>query len=390
MNERNKLLLMVGLFAGAWFVPAESPAVAAAIVESLAMLREYAREHVLACLIPAFFIAGAIGVFLAQDSVMRYLGSRAKRVVAYGVAAVSGAVLAVCSCTILPLFAGIYKRGAGLGPACAFLYAGPAVNVLAIVLTARVLGLELGLARAIGAVVFSVVIGLAMAFLFRREESDRNAGADPFAGGDDHASRTGRTLIFFASLMALLIFAAWGRPKEPVGWAMAVYEVHWVVAGALLAAVLAMTFAWFRSDERREWLDQTWDFTKMILPLLFLGVIVAGLLLGRPGTDAGLIPASWVSGLVGDDVNPLLANFVASVAGALMYIATLTEVPILQGLMGQGMGKGPALALLLAGPALSLPNLLVIRSVLGTRKTLAYSALVVVMATVSGLLYGMV
>jgi uncharacterized membrane protein YraQ (UPF0718 family) len=385
MRESTRLGLIVGVFLACFFVPFSDPKVEGAILEMFHMLREYAREHVLTCLVPAFFIAGAIAVFLSQGAVMKYLGASAKKVVAYTVASVSGGILAVCSCTVLPLFAGIYKRGAGLGPATAFLYSGPAINVLAIVLTARVLGWEIGLARAVGAVLFALVIGLLMGLIFRREEAERVADADPF-GGDGDGQPLSRSGPFVAAMVGLLIFAAWGRPKEPVGFAEAVWQVHWYLAGAFLALTVVLAFRWFDRDEREEWILETWGFAKLILPLLFAGVAVAGLLLGRPGTDAGLIPAEWIEGLVGG--NSIQANFFASLAGALMYFATLTEVPILQGLLGQGMGKGPALSLLLAGPALSLPNLLVIRGVLGTKKTLTYAGLVVVLSTVAGVIYG--
>jgi uncharacterized protein len=385
MRERTKLALIAGTFLACFFVPFADPDVEGAILEMFHMLREYAREHVLTCLVPAFFIAGAIAVFLSQGAVMKYLGAKASKIVAYSVASVSGTILAVCSCTVLPLFAGIYKRGAGLGPATAFLYSGPAINILAIVLTARVLGWEIGLARAVGAVVFALVIGLLMGLIFRKEEAERVAGADPFGGGEDGLpiSRSGP---FVAAMVGLLIFAAWGRPSEPVGFAEAVWQVHWYIAGAFLLLTVVLAFRWFGREEREEWIEETWGFAKLILPLLFAGVAVAGLLLGRPGTDAGLIPAQWIEGMVGG--NTLSANFFASLAGALMYFATLTEVPILQGLLGQGMGKGPALALLLAGPALSLPNLLVIRGVLGTKKTLTYAGLVVVLSTIAGVIFG--
>jgi uncharacterized membrane protein YraQ (UPF0718 family) len=317
--------------------------------------------------------------------VMKYLGSRAKKIVAYSVASVSGTILAVCSCTVLPLFAGIYKRGAGLGPATSFLYSGPAINILAIVLTARVLGWEIGLARAVGAILFAFLIGLLMALIFRKEEAERATGADPF-GGDGDGQPIARSGPFVAAMVGLLVFAAWGRPAERVGFAEAIWQVHWYLAGAFLLLTVFLAFRWFGREEREEWVLETWGFVKLILPLLFVGVMAAGLLLGRPGTDAGLIPARWIEGLVGG--NSLFANFFASFTGALMYFATLTEVPILQGLLGQGMGQGPALALLLAGPALSLPNLLVIRGVLGTKKTLTYAGLVVVLSTIAGVIFG--
>ncbi len=385
MNERTRLLLIVAVFCLAYFVPVSEPRVQQAILESFLMLQDYARRHVLTCLVPAFFIAGAIGVLVSQGAVLRYLGAQARRLVAYAVASVSGTVLAVCSCTVLPLFAGIYARGAGIGPATAFLYSGPAINVLAIVLTAKVLGPELGIARAVGAVVFSVGVGLLMAVTFRRDELARQEQF--LALPDEGPCRPlWKNAVLMTVMVAVLVFGAWGRPREALGWAVAVYEVKWYLAGAGLAATLWMVWAWFSRDEVAEWLEATWGFSKQILPLLFAGVLVAGFLLGMPGNDAGLIPGRWIAGLVGG--NSLGANLFASVAGALMYFATLTEIPILQGLLGRGMGSGPALALLLAGPALSLPNMLVIRSVLGTKKTLVFVCYVVLMSTAAGMVFG--
>jgi uncharacterized membrane protein YraQ (UPF0718 family) len=337
--------------------------------------------------VPAFFIAGAISVFVSQASVMKYLGPKANKVLAYSVASVSGTILAVCSCTVLPLFAGIYTRGAGLGPASAFLYSGPAINVLAIILTARVLGMEIGVARAVGAVAFSVIIGLLMAFFFRGEERERAANGELAMAGVDPPSRPlWKTSLYLLSMVLILIFATWGKPKTPVGFYEAVYSVHWYLVGACLIGLGLMLRSWFSKEELKEWVGATWIFSKQILPLLLGGVLVAGFLLGRPGIDAGIIPSRFVEGLVGG--NSLWANFFASFSGALMYFATLTEVPILQGLMGSGMGKGPALALLLAGPALSLPSMIVIRSIVGTKKMLVYVSLVVVMSTITGLLFG--
>jgi uncharacterized membrane protein YraQ (UPF0718 family) len=388
MSERWKLLLLVGVFLLVFFLPIEAPRVQRALLEGFFLLKDYAREHVLLCLVPAFFIAGAIGQFVSQGAVLRYLGARAPRPVAYGVAAVSGSVLAVCSCTVLPLFAAIYRRGAGLGPATTFLYSGPAINVLALILTARVLGWELGLARAVGAVVFAVVAGLLMALLFRREEEARQSqGADPFAAAAvEEVPRKGwQEGLFLLTMVGILVLANWGAPNRQVGVFAAVYRMHWGLTAVLLVA-LALMMRWYTRDELRGWVDATWGFAKQITPLLLGGILVSGWLMGRPGTDAGLIPSSWIAGAVGGDA--WTANLLASVAGGLMYFATLTEVPIVQTLLGAGMGKGPALALLLAGPAVSLPNMIVIRSYLGTRKTAAYIALVVVMATASGWIYG--
>jgi len=481
-TEWKALLLIVVGFVACFWLPVGSERFLGAVGEALHLARWYAREHVLLCLIPAFFIAGAIAVFLNQASVIRYLGARANRVLSYAVASVSGAVLAVCSCTVLPLFAGIYRRGAGLGPATAFLYAGPAINVLAIILTARLLGPGLGVARAVGAVVFSIVIGVAMHLLFRKEE--RRRSEEELAMPERAAPRPlWQTALFFAAMVGVLVAANWGGPREfqfttagggqwnavvlreagddagreelhlkltggpragttielaasevlgrvPVGgWATAVWRHKWLVTGVFAAALAVMLVAWLglswwrvaavgvvavvaavlfpavpmvafaaavlglslltmTSDgEPREWFDSTWGFARQILPLLLLGVLAAGLLLGRPD-HAGLIPPEWVHRAVGG--NSVSANFFAAIAGALMYFATLTEVPIVQGLVDNGMGPGPALALLLAGPAVSLPNMLVIRSVLGTKKTLVYLVLVVVMATVSGCVYGVI
>lgn len=386
MSDKSKFLWILGVFALAYWLPIESPGVRFGAVEALAMLHEYAREHVLLCLVPAFFIAGAISVFVSQQAVMKYLGAQAKKWVAYSVAAVSGTILAVCSCTVLPLFAGIYKRGAGLGPATAFLYSGPAINVLSIILTARVLGFKLGLARALGAVVFSVLIGICMAFIFRGEEEERQKG---FAQLPDDGSERPlwKTVWHMASMVVFLVFANWAAPKVPGGVWESIYSVKWYVAAAAFISTLGTTLIWFKKDERQEWMGSTFGYALQVMPLLFGGVLVAGFLLGRPGHEA-LIPSQWVASLVGG--NSIGANFFAAISGAFMYFATLTEVPILQGLLGSGMGQGPALALLLAGPALSLPNMLVIRSVIGTKKTVVYVSLVVVMSTVIGIIFGYV
>ncbi|HPB51530.1 MAG TPA: permease, partial [Myxococcota bacterium] len=358
------------------------------VLESLSLVRWYAREHVLLCLIPAFFIAGAISVFVSQGSVMKYLGPQAKKIVAYPVAAVSGTILAVCSCTVLPLFASIHKRGAGLGPATAFLYSGPAINVLAIIMTARILGPKLGIARAVGAVFFAVVIGLLMQLIFRKEEKAREAAGVVIPDEGVRGRALWQDALYFAAMMGILVFANWGKPQEGgTGWWAAIHSAKWIITGVMLLGLVAAIIAWFRKDELKDWVDSSWTFAKQILPLLLGGVLVAGLLLGGPGgSERGLIPNDWISGLVGG--NSLLANFFASIVGAFMYFATLTEVPIVEGLLNSGMGQGPALALLLAGPALSLPSMLVIASVLGTKKTVVFVSLVVVLSTLAGWLFG--
>jgi len=388
MNERYIFIVILLGFLLAYSLPVDRLPFVGPLNEALLMLQEYARQHVLLCLVPAFFIAGAISVFVNQQAVIKYFGARANKALAYGVASVSGTVLAVCSCTVLPLFSGICKRGAGIGPATAFLYSGPAINVLAIILTARVLGLELGVARAAGAVLFSIVIGLSMHFIFIREERKKANGAADLAvvaeAGDRPLWKTG---LYVGSMVGILIFANWSGAAKGQGglWAL-IFDAKWLLTGLLTVLLALMLFFWFRRAELKEWTSSTWMFARQILPLLFVGVLVAGALLGRPGHE-GVIPSRWVTHLVGGNSVP--ANFFASIAGALMYFATLTEVPILQGLLGAGMGKGPALALLLAGPALSLPNMLVVRSVMGTTKTLVYTVLVVIMATCSGVLFGL-
>ena len=389
MKEITKLAVMIGLFLLAFFLPVESVRFQSALQESFSLVKWYAREHVLLCLVPAFFIAGAISVFVSQGAVMKYLGPQARRLVAYPVAAGSGTILAVCSCTVLPLFASIHKRGAGLGPATAFLYSGPAINVLAIILTARVLGLEMGIARAIGAIGFAVLIGAAMSLIFRKEEKERNEDKGGLVAVDENSGRPlWKDGIYFMAMIGILVFANWGRPAvgESGLWAT-VFSAKWIVTGVFAVILAGTIVTWFKKDELLDWTEASWDFAKQIMPLLFVGVFAAGLLLGGPGSrDAGLIPNSWIESLVGG--NSLRANLFASVIGAFMYFATLTEVPILEGLLKAGMGKGPALSLLLAGPALSLPNMLVIRSVMGTKKTAVFVLLVIAFSTVAGIIYG--
>jgi uncharacterized protein len=424
-EEWKKVLAVLVVFLSAFYLPVGSARFDNAVLEAFHLLKWYAQEHVLLCLVPAFFIAGAIGVFISQAAVMRYLGARANKMLAYGVASVSGTILAVCSCTVLPLFAGIYRMGAGLGPASAFLYSGPAVNVLAIVLTARVLGIQLGIARAVGAVFFSVIIGLAMHFIYRKEEQER-VGAQMAMPEPEATRPLWQTGLYFGAMVAVLVFANWGRPEAATGFFAAVYAIKWILTGAaaaLLGLLLARWFGlgWARlaavgvptalaallfpqqivaftigsvglviatstdGGRMREWFNASWGFAKQILPLLLVGILVSGVLLGRPGHE-GLIPSEWVAALVGG--NSLQANLFASVVAAFMYFATLTEIPILLGLMGSGMGQGPALALLLAGPALSLPNMLVLRSIMGTRKTAVFLGLVIILSAVTGMFYG--
>jgi uncharacterized membrane protein YraQ (UPF0718 family) len=483
-QEWKKLAAIIAVFFACFYLPIGTPRFDNAIMESLHLVKWYAQEHVLLCLVPAFFIAGAISVFVSQASVMKYLGAKANKVLAYGVASVSGSILAVCSCTVLPLFAGIWRMGAGLGPACSFLYSGPAINVLAIILTARILGVEMGIARAVGAVSFSIIIGLIMHFIYRKEELEK-ANSQMAMPEPEIRRPLWQNALFFAVMVSILVFANWGSTNDyyfktadgqsfrasvlkapehgqtenltytlkvtegpdlgkevqlPAGqivekqtvpgtWT-SIWQHKWAITSifaAVLAVILVLWFgvvwwkvvvatipvtglalalpmegmmvmipfaagaiglSWMTSStqgEASDWFSSTWGFAKQILPLLLLGVLFAGAFLGRPGHE-GLIPNKWVEWAVGG--NSLRANLLASVAGAFMYFATLTEVPILQGLIGSGMGKGPALALLLAGPALSLPSMLVLRSIMGMQKTVVFCLLVIVMATISGMIYG--
>lgn len=423
--------LLASVFLLAYFVPWDAPRVRSGGIEAFLMLQEYARQHVLLCLVPALFIAGAIAVFVSQASVIKYFGAQANRILAYSVASVSGTILAVCSCTVLPLFSGIYMRGAGIGPAVAFLYSGPAINVLAIVLTARVLGWRLGVARAVGAVLLSIIVGLLMHFIYRKEERQRALNSAGLVLEEDERSRPlWKTGIYFAVMVVILISANWGKPASVTvatvsgqvisgtrvlenssgievrtdageqlrvsrehlaeisygrGLYSIIYGSRFWIAAAFLLVLAGLLKSWFKKSELTDWLHSTWGFAKQIVPLLFAGVLIAGFLLGRPGQEA-LIPSRWITALVGG--NSIWANFLAAFSGALMYFATLTEVPILQGLLSSGMGKGPALSLLLAGPALSLPAMLVLRSIMGTEKMLVYVTLVVVLSTVAGCVVG--
>lgn len=443
MDTRKELKILgwiAAVFAAAFFLPLESEQFMTAVNATLDLVKWYAQEHVILCLLPAFFIAGVISVFVSQGAVLKYFGANAKKWLSYTVAAVSGGILAVCSCTILPLFTSIYKRGAGLGPAVAFLYSGPAISILSIILTARILGVEMGIARTVGAVVFSVVIGLIMAFIFRKEEKAKKEEQMNIVPPPEKRP-IWQTSMHFFTLVLILVFANWGAPStEGTGVWNAIFTNKWYIVGVLalmmcwsLVRILKLRFVWVglgviatgvsvvmanlfvenvklvplvpmivaiaslalilafdKGDEdNRQWLYSSWGFAKQIMPLLGVGVVTAGFLLGSTHDQtaiAGVIPNEWIEWAVGG--NSLLSNFFASFTGAFMYFATLTEVPIIQGLLASGMGKGPALALLLAGPSLSLPNMLVIHGVMGTKKTVIFVSLVIVMATLAGYLFG--
>ncbi len=343
MNREWKIFAaFLGVFLFAYFVPLATPRFDAqadplaakmtgAIVEAFLLLQWYARNHTLACVVPALFIAGAITTFLSKESVLKHLGPKANKVEAYSVASVSGTVLAVCSCSVLPMFAGIYRIGAGLGPAACFLYAGPAINVLAIFLTARVLGFELGVARVIGAMVFGVIIGLLMAVLFRRSEDERSEVDDgpcptrrPRIGRSGKTPRCWRPCSRFSSsatgsTRATSMFR-WqtgsnSRPRcntkrntaydlrlketalghqasevvrlaktdvasiEDVDtWVTRIHHYRWYLAGVMGVLVVVMSLAWLNRQDFCEWMGNTWEFSKLLVPLLFGGVFVVGFL----------------------------------------------------------------------------------------------------------------
>ncbi|MEQ8350473.1 MAG: permease [Leptospiraceae bacterium] len=380
-DEVKKLVYLLGAFALIFLYPLNSPDASRALLEGFFMLQDYIREHTLTCLVPALFIAGAVAAFVSQVAIIKYFAGGVSAWISYSVASVSGTMLAVCSCTVLPLFSSIYRRGAGLGPAIAFLYSGPAINVLAIILTARILGWELGAVRFAVSVLFAAGIGWIMQLLF---PSNEEASVVPIQGVRERP--LWQDMVLFLSLIGFLLAATLSAPEEFGTFYSFIYSIKWWLAAGFLGLVLLSSMIFFRRDERRTWMEETWSFTKLIVPYLFIGVFVAGWLLGRPGTEAGLIPAHYIESLVGGE--SFQACLFASLSGALMYFATLTEIPILQGLLGAGMGKGPALSLLLAGPAISLPSLLALRSIMGWKKTVVYALLVILFSTLAGYFFG--
>jgi hypothetical protein len=430
MKDIKKLYWIVGIFIVMYFLPLGSLKVTNAIFDAFKLLQWYIINHTLACVVPAMFIAGAIATFLSQASIIRYLGPNANRFMAYTIASVSGIILAVCSCSVLPMFAGIYTMGAGLGPASAFLYSGPAINIMAVFLSARVLGLDIGLARALGAIGFAFIIGLSMAFLFKKSECARTKAAMAMPPPPHPTRPLWKTGLYFLCMISFLVFSDWYNTNDvtitlksgvvmkaniqystqdfievkkysPDGtravdavrfdkkdlfkvipednFVMRVYAVKWYLAGLMGLAILLMLRKWFTRTEIKEWMGATRDFGMMIIPLLFAGVFVTGFV-------GGILPEKAVAAFVGG--NGLLSNLVASVVGAFWYFATLTEIPIVEMLMRMGMGKGPALALLLAGPALSLPSMLVINRIIGPRKTFVFCALTVGFSTIVGYIFG--
>jgi len=440
-KEIKILIWIILVFGAVFFLPIDSARFTTAVDATFDLARWYAREHFILCLLPAFFIAGVISIFVSQAAVLKYFGANARKWLSYSVAAVSGTILAVCSCTILPLFSSIHKRGAGLGPAIAFLYSGPAINILAIILTARILGFEMGVARIVGAVCFSILIGGIMSLIYHKEEKAKREDQMNIIIQPEKRP-VWQTVFHFFTMVLILVFANWGKPAagDTSGIWYFIWASKWYITGffGLLLAyssifilkikwqwVLAAVFATIiavvlsnicienpnfrplipmmagiaslsiitlfdkKDQDNKEWTLSTWGFAKQIIPMLAVGVVIAGFLLGSTHDDktlAGIIPNEWIAWMVGG--NSLFSNFFASIVGAFMYFATLTEVPIVQGLLASGMGKGPALALLLSGPSLSLPSMLVIQKIMGTQKTIVHALLVIIFSTITGIIYG--
>jgi len=333
----------------------------------LQSVQEYLALHVLMCLVPAFFLAGAIASLFSKESVLKFFGADAPKYVSYTVAAVSGCLLAVCSCTVLPLFAGIYKRGAGIGPATTFLFSAPAINILAVVYTAKILGYDLGAARAFAAVLLSVLVGIIMSLAYERKDTERKP-IKTF-GEAEHKHSVQLFILLIAVLIAPELMSSWG-------WKYTLQILAWV---PLIILTAYLSYRWFSKEEINSWMGETWFLIKQITPLLLLGVFFAGI-------AVVVLPKEYVAAFVGG--NSLTSNFISSVAGALMYFSTLTEVPIIKALTLLGMGTGPSLAMLLAGPALSLPNMIVINRIMGVKKGMTYISLVVLIATFSGYIFG--
>jgi len=365
-KETNIFLLLAGLFLAFYFLPITNSQFIEALLSGFALLHEYAREHVLTCLLPAFFIAGAIAVFIKKDFVLKYLGGQAKKYVSYPLASVSGSILAVCSCTILPLFAGIRKRGAGLGPAVTFLFSGPAINIAAIFLTISVLGIKIGLARICLAILLSIVVGISMQLIFREKIEEGKL----FVEQSNQPTYSKAVVLLFMLVMVGVLVVNGLQINQ---------AQKYVLMGLLIITTAVIALTKFQKATNKEWIKETWSFTKMLLPILFIGVFAAGFVMP-------FLPQEFIERIVGS--NTIIGNIVASIFGAFMYFSTLTEIPILQALIAKGMSQGPALALLLAGPSLSLPNMLVVRRVLGNKKTAVYVLLVILYSSIAGLLFG--
>jgi hypothetical protein len=338
-------------------------------------LKDYILAHTLTCLVPAFFIAGAMSALFPKDKILRYLGEKTKAYISYPISVISGLFLAVCSCTVLPLFAGIRERGAGLGPAVAFLYTAPATNILAIIYTGGLIGADLAFARIILSVSFASIIGMILSVSFRSEEKKIFSNPPtPIVsqtltdGGEKVKSH--RFWIFFLILIAILLVGA----SSLIGWTTKIIGLS-----ILIAALLAIIIFWMPKEDTKSWLLETWSFGRKIVPLLLIGVFVAGIL-------KTVIPQQFITTYVGG--NRVSSNLLAVLFGVFMYFPTLVEVPMARTFLDLGMGRGPLLAYLLADPVISLPSILVISKLIGLKRLFVYVGLIIFFCTLAGLIYG--
>ena len=341
--------------------------------------------NALTIVLPAFLVAGALVVFVPSYSVMKYFGAKANRIFSYGVASVSGNVLTVCSCNVVPIFAGILRRGAGIGPAFCFVFAAPAIHIVNTVLTYQVIGLKLALWRFFTVPIIAILLGLAMALIFRREERERQEQIQKIAAislVEESPERGRRAGAFFGALVAVLVFGAWIPLDQHVPGGLG----QFVRLGGVVIALVALTLLavrWFSKEETVEWGRQSYLLIRMILPIFIPAVIVIALIVNH-------IPLNWImrTAAEGDKLafghpqgNRLLPVFLASVFSTLMYFPMLTEVVFAKGLLLQKFALGPSLALLLGGPGLSLPGLLLVSRVAGWKKMIVYWVLSLILIT---------
>ena len=329
-------------------------------------LVDYLSAHVLFCLVPAFFIAGAINGLIDSQSILKYLSGKTKKWLAYLIAVTAGFLIEVCSCTILPLFAGIWKKGAGLGIAVTLLYAGPAFNIVAIILTGQRIGWEFSVVRFVLSVIFAILVGLIMEVVFGNGREDGNLQV---AVEDTNQLKGSKNIWFWGTMLAILI----------VGTAPINSNLRYALIFPLVLLQTVMTFSWLSKEKRGAWWKETLKFVRQIVPLLLVGVFLAAAL-------TQLIPKERFQALASQ--NNLLTNFVAVMFGALAYFPALVEVPIAENFMKLGMNKGPLMAYMLADPVLSLQGLLVIRKLIGTKKMLVYACSIIILTTMAGLIYG--
>lgn len=346
-------------------------------------LLDYLSAHVLFCLVPAFFLAGALNVLIPQSVILRLLGRKAKPVLSYGIAAVAGLFIEVCSCTILPLFAGIWKKGSGLGPAIVLLYAGPAINIAAVSLTAKVIGWDIAIARLVLSVAFAVLIGVLMVVIFKERPHTEESMPREIRADIKHKPAY-QQAIFFGVLTLILLLGtaplAHILGERTLGGMLLSKVILYGGMLFLIGIQLVVSFAWYTSIELVDWMKETWKFFKMIFPLLLVGVFFASML-------SVLMPQEMFIKFMGS--NTLLANLIGVLFGTFAYFPALVEVPIAEQFLKLGMHKGPLLSYLLADPVMSLQTILVINKVLKFKRTFAYVALLVLTTTTAGLVFGL-